>query len=573
MSLVGRITSAWRGFRGPTLQQRRYAAWRAKRYSAIVAANREGGGRGDAYGSTRGGSWPGVPSNRNEDALNKEYAYARADVIQRSQDLDVNNPDIGGFHRTRTSQIVGNGVTFEHAPHADEIGQSPRDAANIAAQVNRLRELHSRTGGFDSTGMGYTEGKQQERAVLTMLVNGDCLIHRVWRPDHPILPLALELIPGVRISTPYQHAGDPLVSYGVRYSEPHRTQIVGYYVRRVSATIGDSFVPEYQWDLVPVEDCILLALTEQAGLDRSMPVSMRVSRMARNRGEFIEAAVEAARTQAKYYAVTEVAPGSDPYNTAYDDSSFVNERGEGFTDLGDGVKHKYVGAGEKMTWASSKLPDPDFTGFMGATDERMARGMPCSLSTFTHKVDNSFAGGRLEDQHDDPLVTQYRESFVGAWQRVNEWFLEAVYLSDKVDLPGYSAATKCYWTEFDSTFPGKVHINPTDTQSAREKGLMQRSTTPQRICKEDGLKLRKNLVEWAKFYQMRDEVAAEYAIDPALLDIQFSGKSISTSTGAQIAPPAPETETSPTNDGNANGHANGAKKKAWWLDSTRLKIA
>ena len=525
MNVFQRIVYA---IRSPALKRKRYGS----SYGSITAAS-QGGSHRTGYS--------GIQSNRNEDELNKDYAHSLGEVLQRSQSLDVNNPDIGGFNRTRVAQCVGAGVIFEHKPHHEEIELSPDDAARISRRVNRLRQIHSRTGGFDSTGHGFSEGKQQERSLLTTVVNGACLIHRVWNENNPICPMSLELIPGVRISTPFELAGSPTTSYGVEYSDEHRTKIVGYHVRRVSKTKGDSFVPDYKWKFLPAEDCVLMTLTEQAGIDRALPLCTRVVRTARNFGEFIESSVEAARAQTKFYAINEVAEGDDPFNVAADDS--IQTSGDGHTRFGvptEGVGMLYSKHGEKITMSTAKLAEPDLPGFCGLIDQRMARGLNSSLSRYTRKVDSSWAGGRLEDQQDDPLVNQLRECFLIAWQRVNEWFLEALWLADQIDLPGYSMATRHFWTEFDCTFPGKVHINPVDTQTAREKGLMQRSTTPQRICKEDGLSLERNYEEWAQAYAIQDRIEKKYKLQPGKLDILFSGKAITSSAGEDIGAPKPE---------------------------------
>ena len=133
-----------------------------KRYSsAIQAAQRGGAGPG----------WSGINSNRDEDAANKEYLTALADVLQRSQDLDVNNPDLRGFHRARTAQIVGAHVRFKSAPRPSEIGVSADDLVKITGEIDRVRDLHSRTGGFDSTNHNRSEGEQQERAIITANAN------------------------------------------------------------------------------------------------------------------------------------------------------------------------------------------------------------------------------------------------------------------------------------------------------------------------------------------------------------------------------------------------------------------
>lgn len=485
-----------------------------------------------AASKTQGASWPGIPTSYGDDSLNRAYLTDMAETQSRAQDIDVNNPDIHGFHRTRTAQVLGAGVMFKLAPHSSEVGIDHEELLTITQQVNRIRQIHSRAGGFDAAGLRRSEGKQQERAFLTALVLGSCLIHRVWRNNNGFkLPLAIELIPGSRISTPYDKMGDPLVSFGVKYSDEHRTCVVGWYVRRVSKTIGNSFVPDYKWDFIPVEDGSLLSLTEIAGIDRALPLSTSTVRMLRNRGEFLESAVESARAQANHYGNTECAEGADPYAVAQDEADETNEDGAipiGFTNLGNNVQMLYTAHGEKVNWASSKLPEPDLPGFMDATDSRLSRGLCSSLSRFTRKVTSSWAGGRLEDQQDDPIIAQYRESFIAAWQVVNEWFLDAVWLTDAVKLPGYSKLTATLWAEFRAQFPGKVHINPTDTMNAREKGFALRTMTPQRACEEDGLDLRENLREWAQAMQMCREIEKEFGLDEGDIDFLLTGRFLTT---------------------------------------------
>ena len=285
-----------------------------------------------------GQNWPGIATSYGDDSLNRAYLQDLADVQSRAQDIDVNNPDIHGFHRARTAQVLGAGVTFDLAPHSSEVGMDQEALLAVTQKIDRIRQVHSRQGGFDAAGLRRSEGKQQERAFLTALVLGSCLIHRVWRTDGKYqIPLSIELIPGSRISTPYERMGDPLVSYGVQYADDHRSRVTGWWVRRVSKTIGNSFVPDYKWDFVPVKDGSLLALTEIAGLDRSLPLATSTVRMLRSRGEFLESSVETARAQAQHYAVTECAEGQDPYAAAGDDVDEQAPMSIGFTKVGPGA--------------------------------------------------------------------------------------------------------------------------------------------------------------------------------------------------------------------------------------------
>ena len=499
-----------------------------------------------AASATAGQNWPGIATDHGDDSLNRAYLEDLAGIQSRAQDIDVNNPDIHGFHRARTAQVLGAGVQFKLAPHSSEVGIGQDKLIGICQEVNRIRRIHSRTGGFDASGLRRSEGKQQERAFLTALVLGSCLIHRVWRTSQRI-PISVELIPGSRISTPYEKMGDPLVSYGIRYADEHRSQVVGWYVRRVSKTIGDSFVPDVVWDFIPIEDGSLLSLTEIAGIDRALPLSTSAVRMLRNRGEFLESAVESARAQANHFAVTECAEGQDPYNAAADDSaegSSDDATPLGFIKIGN-VQQQYNLHGEKTEFVSSKLPAPDLVGFMGATDERLSRGLVSSLSRFTRHVTSSWAGGRMEDQQDDPIIEQYRDAFISSWQAVNEWFLDAIWLTDAAKLPGYNIQTATAWSEFRAQFPGKVHINPVDTQKARELAFGQRTLTPQRACEQDGGDLRENLVEWGQAIKMARDIEVEMGLAEGELDYLLTGRFISTSGGDILSGPTPTKESEP----------------------------
>jgi hypothetical protein len=511
------------------------------RLSTITAAKGRGGGG-------RGG-WMGMPED--EDAANKEYATDRYTVMQRAQDLDVNNADVGGFNRFRVGQILGAGVSFKHTPIASEIGLTEKQATDVGQQVDRLRRKHSENGGFDSQKGQAWEGTRQAQAMLTAIVFGSCIIHRVWRtPRSPgTLPLSIELIAGSRISTPYDKRGDPLVSHGVRYSDDHRTRVVGYYVRRVSKTVGNSFIPDVNWDFLPIEDCSVLELTEIAGIDQSLPLCTRNTQTLRNRGEFIENMVESARAQSNHYGVTECAPGESAYDVASDDRSQSNTSyPNGFVDLGGGVRMLYTPNGQKVTWSSAKLPEPELQQFLNATDERLSRGFVASKSAFTRVVNNSYAGGRLEEQQDDPIIAQYRILLRAAWHKVNGWFLEAVWLTSALELPGYSGANQHLWNEFRAEFPGKVDINPQDTAGASEKNLMIRKTNPLIEIERTGADPRSVVRGWADWTKLVRDEEARANLPEGSLDVLFSGKAITTSAGDDVQPAAGATADEPGSD-------------------------
>jgi hypothetical protein len=524
---------------------------KGRRFQAI---NRMGGTGGiDAASFSRGGNWPGISTQQGDDALSRAYAEDLEGVISRAQDLDVNQADLHGLHRARDAKILGRGVNFKHEPHPDEVGIDAKALRVVSRQIDRIREIHSMLGGFDAQGLGRSEGLQMQRAQLSCFVHGACLIHRVWRRDSRYsLPLSLELIPAYRISTPYERQGDPKISYGIEYVDNLRTKVVGFHVRRVSMTIGDSFVPNFKWDFIPIEDASLLSLVEVAGIDRALPLSTSVVRLLRNRGEFIDAVVGGARAQAQHYAKRKLAPGDDPYAAAADDATETYSDGqspypEQFVNI-NGVQTMFLGNEEDMEFLSAKLPDPDFKGFSDIMDSRAARGLNSSLSAFTRTVGNSFAGGRLEDQQDDPIVDQYRAAFESAWCKVNQWFLEAIWLTGVADIPGYSAKNSAYWCQFRAQYYGKVHINPVDTYTAREKAFGLRSMAPQMGCEQDGVDFERVGRLWADATVFYRDLEIEKGLPPGTLDFLLSGRAITTTGGNVVSPPTPDVSDPDPND-------------------------
>ena len=522
-------------------EQSRFVAYA----SSITAAN---GGANGTYGGRGRGSWMGMPAD--EDAANKEYAFDRIAIMQRAQDLHVNNPDVGGFNIMRVGQISGPGVHFKHAARAGELELTDDQLDAISEQIDRLRQLHSENGGFDAQKGCRWEGKQQERALLTMLVYGACLIHRVASNDpRSVLPFSIELIPGSRISTPHDKLGDPLVSFGVRYADNHRTKVAGYYVRRVSMTIGNSFVPDYDWDFLPEADCSLLELTEPGGIDQALPLCARTMRMLRNRGEFIEAAVEAARAQSGYLAITQVAPGVNPWDMAQDDrQAKAAFRSIGPVNVGGGVSVLYDLNGQKTTMNTAHLPEPDFAAFWDITDQRIARGNGASVSAFTRKVLNSFAGGRLERQQDDPILDQYRLALRAAWHRLNGWLLESIWLAGLVDLPGYSERTRHLWNQFRAEFPETPDINPQDTATANETNLMLGKTSPQRLIEKSGADPAMVLDERGRWLLATTKKEQELKLPDGSLSILYRGRALTSMAGDDIGAPTPTPEPQPGAD-------------------------
>lgn len=531
---------------------------RRYRYTSIPADKRRqfSSANGQAPGSNGSSSaiaganagWGASVWSGSTDDFNQDYLQNIHQLIQNSQDLYINNPDVQGWLRMRVAQIVGRGIAWKSAMRPDEVGMSPEAALATNIFLNRRRELHSTMGGFDATGAGRTEGKLQEITLLTMFAHGTALVHRLHRPGKGRMsPLAIEIIPGSRIETPVQRLGDPLISWGFEYTDNRRTKLVGVHVRKPNRSIGaGGTVWDYQYDFIPLEDLAIFRITEIAGLDRSVPAVTCLIRSLRNKGEFAEATLSSARAQAKRFGFIEVEEGADPWARSADDnqqslpaSDDTENLPVGTLTLGE-AELFYLNHGEKYTESAAKLPDPDFTGFMSYHDERCARGLNTSKSRFTRVVDGSYAAGRQEEQQDEPAVEQLLETFAIGWNRVHEWWIDAAVLSGLADLPNYTDL-KAFYCQARVVAPGKKHLNPVDTAKARQVGMGLRYVTPQKVCEEDGGDLETNLREWAEAEQLKAKVEADHNLPAGTLDFLLEEKALPKTVGADDA-------TAPTED-------------------------
>lgn len=476
-----------------------------------------------AAGNTGGKSvWSGT-----SDDFNQEYVSGLQTVIQRSQDIYVNNPDAGGWARQRTAQVIGRGVAWKHNIVGEEVGMAPDAVAQLNRDLNRRRMLHGVSGGLDYSGRGRTEAILQEVTLRTGLVQGGCLVHRMITPG-ALIPLALEIIPGSRIDTPPEKLGDPTVSYGIHYTDDRRTRVLGFYVRKPNRTVSSGFAWDLKYDYIPAIDAAPFFLTEIAGLDRSMPAFVNVIRTLRNKNEFAESALGSARAGAKRFGAITVEKGGTAWGRAGEDSqqelpdsSDTEQNPVGVITVGEN-ELLYLNNGETYVQYSAKLPEPNFSEFMEYQDERCARGLNTSKSRFTRTVQSSYSAGRQEEQHDAPAEDQLFGAFAVCWNRVHEWFMDAAVMSGVV-MPGY-ADLRPYYCNARVMRPGKEHINPVDTGSARKIGYGLRTLTPAQACEEDGKDLETNLREWGEALKLARTIEKEMGLEPGSLDYLLEDK-------------------------------------------------
>jgi hypothetical protein len=456
-----------------------------------------------------------------EDQFSEEYLSKIYEIIARAFNLHVNNADIRGHNLGRTARTIGAGIDWKVTLIPDEVGMTPDDATKVCARLNRVRELHSMAGGFDASGRDRSEGILQVVAFLTHFIMGSCLIHRVGiNESDRLLPLAIELIPGSRISTPYEFYSDPKVHFGVHYSDEYRSRVTGWHVKRVPKTIGNSVVAMPEWDFIPYEDGSFLELVEPAGVDRALPNCVAVTRLVFNRGQMFENCVEASRNHAAIHAVLKVGTGNF-YDRAEDLADETTSSGnlipEGWHEV-DGVKERMIDAKDELEFRNAVTPGPDFVGVDGKYDERICRGLNGRLSEFTRSMNSSYSGGMQERQNDNPNVDQLRENFVDKWNRVHGWFLDACFLENAAPMPGYSRKTKVYWLQARKQPPAEIPLNPVDHRNSQKLALAMGQSDEYAEAEADGKDYEHILRAKAKAFKLRRQIEHDEKLPDGVLE-------------------------------------------------------
>lgn len=452
-----------------------------------------------------------------EEQIFEGFQRDLVELQARGFDLDVNVGDIRGHNRGRSARCVGKGAAFKCVPLGAKLGLTAEQAAELGRQIDEIGDLHSDDGGFDAENKHRSEGILQYIAFLTHFVFGSCLVHRVWNTERGrLLPFSIELIPGSRISTPYEKMGDPLVHNGVVYANAYRSRVTGWYVRRVPKTIGNSSVALPEWDFIGVDDGSMLELPEPAGVDRSFPNAVACMRLVFNRAEMTELNVEAARKHSTIHAVTKVKGGHNPALRAQD------MQPEGWRDQ-DGVKERFAYDGDETTLQTSFMPGPDYKGFHDVTDGKLARGLNTRKSELTRTNEGSFSGGMQENQIDKPNVEVMRENFVDCWRSVQGWKLDACFLSGAVAMLNYSATTRVYWLNTRVRFPGEQPLNPVDHETAKNMRIANGTSSEISECEAEGKDYYEMQREKARAWKIRrqaekDESTNEFPIPEGTLD-------------------------------------------------------
>jgi lambda family phage portal protein len=444
---------------------------------------------------TRGASWLG--SRLSADS---ELEQSIDSVRQKARELMQNDP-IGGAIEARTDLIVGTGFTPQSQIIAggeisEELAQKWRD------ELDTLYDKVQPYAGVD--------GASSLWDCCTQACNVDgtdgevFIVFSATEDANRPIPLAVEVIDGMRCETPPKYANNPLVRMGIEKNS--RGQIVAYHFQRSHPY--DTVQVDVRYDRITADRVCHIYTKWYAGQSRGWSWLTRTLNRLKDVKDIDEAVVIAEQVAACYAGFIRTQQAGATAAAYGADGS--DGHGNRYEDMRPGTL-KYLGPGEDVQFPSPPNRGATLGPFMEWQHRRIAGGMNFPYEILAKNWSGtSFSGGRLVLAGAKLTVkaAQRRmiERFLSRWWR--RMVFEGV-MTGAVSIPPSMWRRYQYQIESHqwSAQPWPFALTPREEIEADITAIENNLDTKQRVVGERGA--------WFEdvFAQRQREIAAERELD------------------------------------------------------------
>ena len=267
-------------------------------------------------------------------------------IRDRARDLALNDPLAAGFLKTRVTQIVGTGMTYQARVRPDEPGEWPAaDRAAIdeprAERINRQLESLARRQFRALSVCGRRSLWQILRLALKCLDrDGEVFLVFSDQPRGVVpLPLAVEVVSCTRVETPPDKLGHPNCRLGIERDE-HGTPRF-YHVR--SRQPNDTKHAEIRYTAVPAARVCHLYEPEEPDQSRGYSAMQPAMGKFKDRHDVDEAEVMKRQIQACFAVFVQDESGS-PIRNAINAATGADASGNRLEQIAPGMINYLSGA-------------------------------------------------------------------------------------------------------------------------------------------------------------------------------------------------------------------------------------
>lgn len=331
---------------------------------------------------TRGDRWL-ISRLSTDSQLEQDLETAR----DRSREL-YQNDAIGGVIDGKVNHVIGCG----HTPQARvKAGQSIDEttAELLNEQLEQIYRDWSPRADISGRRSLWMLSRLAERHNL---FDGESftVLSDVGRADKPI-PLALQVIDPMRVSTPSREIANPLVRMGIQTNAAGIVE--GYWVRKVHP--GDSKRLETGHDFIPADRMLHVFEPWYAEQSRGLPWLVRALNRAKDAKDYDEAAILGAQVEQCYAGFVKPPIGGNAFLSASAATSATSNSGRSLQDIVPGTL-KYLEPGEEVVFGNPARPGNMFAPFMEWNYRRVAAAINWPYEMVVKNWNGlSFAAGRL----------------------------------------------------------------------------------------------------------------------------------------------------------------------------------
>ncbi|MFP5238785.1 MAG: phage portal protein [Acidobacteriota bacterium] len=411
------------------------------------------------------------PTNKTADA---EIRLDGDRMRARARDLARNDTRIKGGLATINNNVIRTGIwpAFAFKPGGRAVDKG------LSTQAEDLWHLWAR----QADASGYGSLYQLQKLMLHhTIVDGEFLIHAVWDPKAPVLPLRFELIEADQLDGMVDGAlsNGNSARRGVEFDENGR--VVAYHV--LQAHPGDCGM--YQLRSlgksvrVPATDMKLVFNRERITQHRGASWLASVLLQAFNLTEYDQYEMIGAKLAAAFgvFITSPYPEGAEVFGSA--------AKSEPLPDFIDAGIIQRLNVGEDVKIAEHSRPGNNYRDFVASNQQSIAAGMGMSYETLSKDYSRAtYSSARqaiLEER------AGYRVLQDWFCEQVNEWILErfllAVAMSGRLTLPNIFSNPERYLGGVAWQLPGWSWIDPLkDANGAKiriELGLSSRTREAQ----------------------------------------------------------------------------------------------
>lgn len=365
----------------------------------------------------RFGSWR--PMVRDADAVAQ---FELNDARLFSRDLVATAPVAAGAIATRTSYIVGSGLSLQSTIDAEELGLDEEQVNNWQSFTERRFNLWASKPFADVAGE-LTFNEQLELLLRSHDESGDVfiLLANKQRPGWPFR-FATQIIEADRVCNPQGRANDAKIINGIERAkdgEPVKAHIAKYHPGKMLATSNT-------WEEVSFyspngrRNLLHLKRVRRPGQTRGMPLLTPIISTVKQLTRYGEAEVDAAVNSAALALFATMDP--EAFRDIFSDEEQAKviasaSKWDGSINSGQAVN---LFPGQTVSSPTPGRPNPNFDPFSGAMINYIAMGLNMPKEVLAKAFNASYSASRA--------------ALMDAWRT---WKIERAWLVSKICQPVY----------------------------------------------------------------------------------------------------------------------------------------